>query len=298
MGATEREATLAPPSDSIAAALKAGEAIERHRSTPKKTDVVHAKPFVILTDGQGNEVVQYVDGQFVLPTFRKGVVHLDDAASFIAYVNRHGDPNSAIYAKMDPAKFVAVLDEHAPTAASLPEPKPQWRQFRAEFTPTLSKEWLTWIGRNTREKAFKSTEELAHFIEDNVLDVVEPSGAEMMEMALNFKVKQDVRYSNVQRLSDGHIDLQYANVVEGQATTSAGVIRMPETFKLRVPVFAGVKSDTYDIDARFRYRLAQGGVVLWYELVRPHKVLEAAFENLWKAVGEGTKKTILLGTPE
>lgn len=289
MGAPEN--TMLAQRPEAAAILAAGESIEKHRAAPKKTEVRHSAPYVILRDSDGGERAEFLKEQFANPTFRAGAVKLDDGKSFIAYVGTHGTDSTAIYAKQNPAKFVAVIDEHpAPTLPAA------WREFRAEFTPTLSPEWQTWTRLD--RQPFESTEKFAYFLEDNLPDVIEPSGAELMEVALNFRVNQDVRYSTAQRLQDGHLEVAFQNVVEGSSSTAAGKIRIPELFKIEVPVFAGIDSQRYTVEARFRYRLKSEGLRLWFELVRPHKVLERAFTDLWAQVGEGTKRDILLGTPE
>lgn len=41
-----------------------------------------------------------------------------------------------------------------------------------------------------------------------------------------------------------------------------------------------------------------GVLKIWYELVRPHKVLEAAFRAVWAQIEEQTGTKILLGSPE
>jgi uncharacterized protein YfdQ (DUF2303 family) len=275
--------------------LDAGRAIERHRATPKRADVLHGMPYIVLRDENGAERVECLSEQFLRPTFRKGTVKLDDGKSFIAYVERHATGDTAIYAQQRPARFVAVIDEHPATAAA-GDQEPNWRQFRAEFSPQLSPEWMTWKSHD--RQPFDSTEKFAYFLEDNLPDVIEPNGAELMEVALNFRVNQDVRYSAAQRLQDGHLEVAFQNVVEGSSSTAAGKIRIPELFRIEIPVFAGVESHLYKVDARFRYRLKSEGLKLWFELVRPHKVLEQAFLDLWTEIGDGTQRDILLGTPE
>lgn len=302
----DRPEILTAPKPEATAILAAGELIERHRSAPKRVaDLLHGKAYVILKDADGRERIEWVTEQLINPTFRKGTVKLDDGKSFIAYVARHGTENTAIYARQSPAVFVAVIDEHPAAgpaaadggvnAAKVPE-SPSWREFRAEFTPSLSEEWDTWASMD--RKHFESTEKFAYFLEDNLPDIVDPPGAELMQVALNFRVNQAASYSNAQRLSDGHIEMAFQNTVEGSATTSAGKIKIPEAFRIEVPVFAGIECRTYSVDARFRYRLTTAGLKLWYELVRPHKVLEKAFNDLWAEIGDGTKRDILLGVPE
>jgi hypothetical protein len=53
-----------------------------------------------------------------------------------------------------------------------------------------------------------------------------------------------------------------------------------------------------EIDARLRYRVKDGALTIWFELVRPHKVLEAAFRETWARIEQETQTPILLGAPE
>jgi uncharacterized protein YfdQ (DUF2303 family) len=152
--------------------------------------------------------------------------------------------------------------------------------------------------KNGHKNAFSSTEEFAYFIEDNNPDFVEPESAELMDIALNFRATQSVSYKAAQRLQDGHVELQYANIVNGTASGSTGSVKIPETFRISIPVFAGVSAPPYELEARLRYRLAGGNVAIWYDLVRPHKVFERACKDLYVEVADGTARTLLLGTTD
>lgn len=50
--------------------------------------------------------------------------------------------------------------------------------------------------------------------------------------------------------------------------------------------------------ARLKYRVKDGALTIWYELVRPHKVLEDAFRAIWSDIEAQTETKILLGSPE
>lgn len=293
------EATLpAPGAISAAEAqaiLAAGEAIERHRSTAKRApDYLHAMPYVILRDADGAERIEWLENQKAAPSFRKGLVKFGDAPSFINYFNRHKSSASAIYATINPCRFVAVLDEHPDEQA----PTPSWRDFRAEFAPTLSTEWETWFGHDGIAHAFKSTEEFAYFIEDNAPDFVKPEAAASMEIAVNFRATEQVSYSKAQRLNDGHVELAYTRLVNGAASGSTGKVVIPEIFELSIPLFAGLTSPNYTLEARLRYRITGSGVVLWYDLVRPHKVLEAGFKSLFTEIHDGTTREVFVGVTD
>jgi uncharacterized protein YfdQ (DUF2303 family) len=273
--------------NNIGSAIEAGRQLGQLAGTLKQAkELLHSLPFVILRDAQGAEKIEYVDRQIQNPTFHRGIVKLLDSPSFIEYVNRNKGASCAIYASLEPAKFVAVLDEHPPGQAR----PASWRDFRAEYAPALSREWTTWAGHNGSQRAFDSTEEFAYFVEDNAPDFIAPVGAEMMELALDFRVKSNATYKAVSRLQDGNVSFQYQNEVEGRV--GAGDTRkMPEMFRIKIPVFMGINEAVHEINARFRYRLTGGHLKLWYELERPHKVLEAAFKKLHEEIHAGVNTT-------
>ena len=105
-------------------------------------------------------------------------------------------------------------------------------------------------------------------------DIIKPEAAKMMQIALNFRLKSDVRFASAARLQSGEIDFSYANIVTATAgSDKGGRVSIPETFTIEIPVFGGIAARKYTIEARFRYRLKEGALSIWYDLVRPHKVM-------------------------
>lgn len=259
--------------------------------SPRNASYRDAAPFVVLRDAGGGERVEWLRAQLDDPKRKTGIVKLNDAKSFIAYYGIHGN-GAPVYATLKPARFVAVLNEHTKEAAG-------WRDHRADFTVAHSLEWETWSKHNGAGAAFNSNESFALFLEDNAPDIVKPDGARMLAIALNFRVKADVNFSAAQRLQDGYVDFGYSNLVNAEAKGDNGhKLQIPEQFTIEVPVFAGIDAKRYKVEARFRYRLREGKLTLWYELVRPHKVIEQAFKDVWTEIEKATKAPILHGTPE
>jgi uncharacterized protein YfdQ (DUF2303 family) len=258
---------------------------------PRKGDYKDAAPFVVLRTDEGAEKVEFLKERLDDPHRKSGIVKLNDAKSFVLYYGVHGN-GAPVYATMKPARFIAVLNEHTKDA-------PGWRDHRADFPVSHSLEWETWTSHNGSGQPFNSNESLALFLEDNAPDIVKPDAAQMLSIALNFRVNADVQFSVAQRLQDGNVELGYRNLVNAQAQSDAGgKLKIPELFTIEVPVFTGIASKKYKVDARFRFRLREGKLTLWYELVRPHKVVELAFKDLWDEIEKATKAPILHGTPE
>jgi uncharacterized protein YfdQ (DUF2303 family) len=258
-----------------------------------RTSVPHARPFVVVPEGHDLVDIQ----PRATPHLPAGTVKLRDADSFVRYLTRFcADPNLAplIYAQIDPARFVAVLDEHQASKEfegdSRAEIVPGWREWRADFTVPASREWLLWNSANRKQMTQTA---FAEFLEDNLPDVAAPSGAELLEMALNFEATKTGAFRSVQRLQDGSVNFAWVDETAGK---DGGTVRMPPLITLRIPVFENEQPS--ELQARLKYRLADGRLAIWFELVRPHKVLEAAFRAVWKTIEEGTGLKPLLGTPE
>lgn len=260
-------------------------------SKPVTPSYLDAAPFIVLRNAAGEERVEVLRAVKERPQRKTGTVKVDDAESFNAYYGIHGN-GAPVYAKIAPARFIAVLNDHTKDGTG-------HRDHRLDFTLAHSQEWMTWTKHNGRDAAFGSNEAFALFLEDNAPDIVKPDPAAMLAIALNFRVKADVAFSIAQRLEDGNVELGFSNTVQGSATgAGGGKVKIPETFHIEVPVFAGLNAPRYKVEARFRYRLADGKLTLWYELVRPAKVVEKAFADIWESIKKATKAPILLGTPE
>lgn len=261
------------------------------KAQPRKGDYLDATPFVILRNGDGGERIEYVANIDPIPHRKTGTVKLHDAESFIEHYKIHGN-GAPVYASLNPLQFVGVLNDHTRDDAG-------HRDHRSLYLVKHSLEWDAWEKHNGSGAAFNSNESFALFLEENSLDIVKPDAATMLQIALNFRVNADVSFSTSQRLQDGHVELSYNNVVTANAQSAAnGKLKIPELFTIEIPVFAGLESAKYKIDARFRYRLREGKLSIWYELIHARKAKEQAFKDMLEAIKKATEAPILHGTPE
>lgn len=268
-------------------------------TTPPGTQ---AKPFVILRDRDGDEQVEWLDEVFEAPHHTAGTFTFDDVASFLAYWKIYANPGvSLMYASLEPAAFVGVINEHAPASPEDASPEgdilidgADWRDHRCQVVLAHSPEWKAWMARNS--KAFENPLDFAQWLEDMLPDIKAPAAGALMEIALSMKVKEATAWKQVGVLASGQIQLGYENIIEGSATTQAGDCKIPDVFLLDIPVFFGLDATRYEVRARLRYRRSGATVRVWYELERPHKVVEAAFKDLYAVVKEACGG-VLLGKP-
>lgn len=189
--------------------------------------------------------------------------------SFIAYLDRYSDENTVIFAKVDgdTPNFNAVIDYHSKSKAS-------WGTHTATYTCVQTPEWRTWSGSNGKGM---TQADFALFIENNAPDIVEPRSADMLLVARSISAKKNIDFSSDIRLDNGQVQFKYSETIQG--SVQQGTIAIPERFKLQMAVFQG--SEIYDFEARFRYRLVEGGVLkLSYDLWRANKVIEAAAKRV------------------
>lgn len=113
------------------------------------------------------------------------------------------------------------------------------------------------------------------------------------DIALNFKASKQVSYKGATRLQNGTVDIAYSEQVEGGAGPQ-GKINIPETFTVSIPVWAGLDQKKYELEARLRYRVGSGTLSIWYDLNRPHKIVESAFKDTLEQVEKSMGKTPII----
>lgn len=239
--------------------------------------------------------IQQIDTEHLLegPRRAKGSARTDDLASFVAYLARHCTGSSVVWIDLNPLtstlRLHAVIDDHATSV-------PGWRSHTVSYTPRASVEWATWLAGNAKPLG---QAEFAAWMENQLADVATveglPTGADMLAMLIDFEAKQDMRIKSTVRLQSGGVQLEYVDT-DDAATISR--MRVFDRFAIGIPAFWG--GDRYRIDARLRYRAAEGKVKFWFELIRPDRVLDAAahdiISKLQEALAEsGIEAPVLMG---
>ena len=237
-----------------------------------------------------------VDDEALLPQPRhkRAAVTLDDSVSFINYCLRfRSDGAPTLWCQADYAagklQFTAILDDHA--AGALGQ---DWRAHTARFAPRLSVEWQRWTGQHTKPMG---QEAFAGWIEDNLRDIAGetegfPTGGDMLAMSRSLEITQDSRFRSAVRLQSGGISLEYVETDDAATVKKMSVF---ERFGLGIPVFWN--GSAYGLEARLRYRLKEGAVTFWYELIRADKVFEHAAREIIGQIQEETEMTVFFGDP-
>ncbi|MFZ1875036.1 MAG: DUF2303 family protein [Chania sp.] len=219
---------------------------------------------------EGHSVVS-LEQYRVQPAFIRQKVDLISASSLIAYVKKYQDQRTVIFADKVKTRINAVLDYH-----SAPD-CPEWGKHTAVYDCPFSDEWKEWTESN--KKGMGQTE-FAEFIENHIQNIAPvsdtysgPSGTELLEMVLVFQETRKSEFKSVRRLQDGTFQMAYTDEKDGGGNAS-----LPEKISLAIAPFHN--GNAYQVDARIRYRLRDGQLALWFELIEPKKIIEHAFTEI------------------
>jgi uncharacterized protein YfdQ (DUF2303 family) len=218
------------------------------------------------------------------PPRKQGATTVRDFASFTAYWEKHADDDSEVYADADRLTVTAVLDAHQADAA-------RWSGHRLHLALRETEAWKQWTARDGK---LMDQETFAEFLEDHLPELLEPSSAEMLEIAQSFQATSKVEFQSAQRLNSGQRQFQYVETGTAKAGQK-GQLAVPETFTIGLVPFDG--SEGYKLTARLRYRIGANGLQLGYKLERPDDIRRTAFADVVKAIGEQIQQPVMNGTP-
>ena len=253
-----------------------------HRNRPLNPESANcaagATPYLILKESQQ---VHDLEQLLPNPVRKRDTVDLERADSFIRYVNAHKIPDtSAIYQSSNSkgeTSFKAIIDDHQIGENGTPN----WQSHKVIYTPKTSREWCIWNEWNKREA---SQEHFAAFIEDNMPDIIEPNGSILLEIVRTLESKKNVNFKSGVRLDNGDFSIQYEETSTAKAGEK-GTLDIPQIIKLSIPVYDG--GANYEVEARFRYRISDGRLRMWYELVRLQDIIKHATDIISKQIGQG-----------
>lgn len=241
------------------------------KTIEKIVEVIRHEPPKLMTLGPETAYVVVPNGYQLQsashllppPSRPRQTVKLLTVEAFCAYVRSFKTETTVIFADEYSAIYEAVLDYHQTNTRGHCD-------HIAVYDCPHSPQWVAWTGQHGK---LVKQGEFARFIENNLPDIIEPSSADMMQVALSLDVKKNVKFQSDLRLSNGQHQFRYEEEIRG--TVRALDIEVPETFRLFIPVF--LDGARMCVDARLRYRLNDGELQMGYELVRHQQVaLDAA----------------------
>jgi uncharacterized protein YfdQ (DUF2303 family) len=165
---------------------------------------------------------------------------------------------------------------------------PGWGDFRCEIEFRYTPQWLKWKaidGKLMQQVPF------AEFIEENMEDVAEPTGAILLELATYLSAVRTVNFRSGVRLSSGLVNFQHEEADE----VKAGELAIPEDFVLGIAPVFGLPG--YRVPCRFRYRLQDRKLYLGIKLQRVETLMSKIVEDVIEKIERGANISVLDGLP-
>lgn len=233
-----------------------------------------------------HEVTDQVEKADAEPRRERGTVTLKSIDSLLAVLKDHDRADLAcVYADPDTLQIVAVLNDHR-------HDTPGWRDWRVQYRAELTPEAKRWLENNGAARA-KDQTAFAEFLEDNIADIQEPDAQDLLTVATTIQATTGIEFKSGRRLQDGQVQLQYVENIDAKAGAN-GALTIPKTFTLGLRLFKN--GDGYKMTARLKYRLNGGSVKFWYELDRPERALEDAFDGYVQRLRAESGYLVVLGT--
>lgn len=236
-------------------------------------------PVVIVPDGFTAEPL-FHETLPPLPDHIRQTVNFHSADSFIGYLNVFKDNLTRVFCAVPatgltgcPA-FEAILDYHTAVANHLPSRC----SHRAKYTCPLSLEWLTWAGCHGKPMTQK---EFVEFVDDNVVDIVSPKAADVLELARDFNAKTEVKFASKVNAITGGVSLNYQEDTESGGP-AAGQLKAFDRMTLSIPVFDGEEPRT--IEAKVQWVPRDGKLAVTVKLYRPSQAKAEEFVKLRSAI--------------
>lgn len=224
-----------------------------------------------------------------LPPYIEQRLIVDDADSLIQYANRFSDTRSVIVADLDALSIGAVLDWHSGNGA---EDTENWValdaqpcQHRAALKLRQSEEFRRWA---EMENKLHDQMAFAEFLDENASDIVDPEPAVMIEIARDLEAVQGAKFRAGTRLQTGERSFTYET-----ETHVKGDLKVPQRFRLSIPLFHG--EEPTEIEASFRFRPQPDGLKLGFVWRRVEYVRQAKFREIAWRVSEATGLPVFHG---
>ncbi|MFC0633269.1 DUF2303 family protein [Brevundimonas balnearis] len=249
-------------------------------------EVVHGpngRTFLVSAPGAVVKDITDPHGIVVDPPARiRQSVTLQTVDSLVDYVDRFKTKDTVLFADIRQSSIAALIDYHGPGEAAHVDHK-------ATMILPFSEEWKTWTaidGKMMDQLTF------ARFLEENAVDVVAPSGADLLEVCRDLQAKRKVDFRKAVRTNTDNENFEYTD--ETTATAKSGGVEVPSKFQLKVPVYFG--GETVSLFAFLRWNLVETSLQLGVKLHRAEHVRQAVFKQIVTDAGARSERPVLFGT--
>lgn len=225
-----------------------------------------------------------------------GSIAVHTPKALVAYATRHVDWDfSTCWVNAENGAVTVVINDHErddrgsgeANAAKGPA-KPGWADHRATLQFVRSPEWKAWAEIDGK---WLTQADLAAFLEDHLLNVVEPDGTTLMDITRTFHATEGATFKSTHNDGTGQQSIVYEQEINGSSRDGNAAI--PTDLTLRLRPWLGV--DPVEVDAKFRFRVNGGALVLGVRLIRADQLSRDAVEEAATEVGEQLGLSVIEG---
>lgn len=214
---------------------------------------VDGHPLIITPPGwQVNDIT----ARLKTPTHIERGVQFDHLDSFVEYVNAFKEAGTACWVcdvsktEFSP-RVTAYIDYHVPgrQLGDAEASQPRWCRHTAVFDVTPRPAWNEWFendGKMMDQAAF------ADFLHLNRVDVIDPAGAELLEIIATLKATANGEYKNMVDEFTGSAEIIYTLKVNAQGGTVDRPLEVPKEFTVKLQPFYGCPELTLKAELRIR----------------------------------------------
>lgn len=162
-------------------------------------------------------------------------------------------------------QFLSVFDYAvAPGAATNDAPAtgvtPLWGDHRAYLELAYHPDYAELRKRNNTRF---TQDDFALFVEENTHLFVNPTGADMLELAQELKGSRNASWQSGKRLSNNAVRLEYIETIEAKGVRNELIV--PEYLEISTPIFKGFDAQTFK--AAFSWKMEGEKVFFSYRLL-------------------------------
>lgn len=203
-----------------------------------------------------------------------GLIHVHSPATLSDYAARHIDgARSTLWGDVPNAKVTVVLNDHTADGQQ------GWADHRVALQLETSPELAAWLKHDDQAIG---QETFGDFLEERLLDIIDPDGSTMLEVARTFSATVGATFRRAVNGHDGTTSLTWQEDVDAKAGKS-GQLEVPREFTIGVPPYVGCAA--VKIRGLFRYRVADGQLRLGYRLLNLDDVRRQAVAEVLTEVG-------------
>lgn len=257
------------------------------------------REFIALPNDNGGydlkQITQDNAANVHLPKLVTQHVKLQTANSMADYVNSFKNEASILFADIATDTIVSIIDYHReptmerdmPSAKSIASDtgasEPQTGQaisdlptaalglHKATLLLPKSLEWQIWT---KSDGTLMPHIVFASFLEENSIDITEPSGAALLELCRDLQVKAGVSFNTSIRYGDA-VNIEYQ---KGDDVSTKDNMQLPTQITLSIPVYFG--EPPVQLTAFLRREISDGKLKLGYKLSRAEAARQAEFHRI------------------